>query len=116
MPLPNNHVIISEFWEHYPKEQKGNDVFIIDPEAVRLPLRVRTRRAGDRMTLKGTKGTKKIKEIFIEAKIPLYERDRWPIVEDAQGNILWVPKLKKSNFEATNVTKASYIVLHYKEQ
>ncbi|WP_374719650.1 tRNA lysidine(34) synthetase TilS [Parageobacillus toebii] len=116
LPLPNNHVIISEIWEHYPKEQRGNDVFIIDPETVHLPLRVRTRRAGDRMTLKGTKGTKKIKEIFIEAKIPVYERDHWPIVEDAQGNILWVPKLKKSNFEATDVTKASYIVLHYKEQ
>ncbi|UOE76307.1 tRNA lysidine(34) synthetase TilS [Parageobacillus thermoglucosidasius] len=116
LPLPNNHVIISENWEHYPKELRGNDVFIIDPEAVHFPLRVRTRRAGDRMTLKGTKGTKKIKEIFIEAKIPLSERERWPIVEDGEGNILWVPKLKKSNFEATDVTKAHYIVLHYKEQ
>jgi tRNA(Ile)-lysidine synthase len=116
LPLPNHHVIVSEFWEHYPNEQKGNDMFIIDPEAVCLPLRVRTRRAGDRMTLKGMTGTKKVKEIFIEAKIPLHERERWPIVEDGQGNIIWIPKLKKSAFEATDVTKTHYIVLHYKEQ
>ncbi|MBA2876721.1 tRNA lysidine(34) synthetase TilS [Thermaerobacillus caldiproteolyticus] len=114
--LPNGYAIISEFWEHYPREQKGNDTFIVDPEAITFPLRVRTRRAGDRMTLKGTKGTKKIKEIFIEEKIPLHERESWPIVEDGQGNILWLPKLKKSAFEATDVTKTHYLVLHYKEQ
>jgi tRNA(Ile)-lysidine synthase len=114
--LPNGCAIISEFWEYYPKEQKGNDIFIIDPETITFPLRVRTRRAGDRMTLKGTKGTKKIKEIFIENKIPLHERAGWPIIEDGQGNILWLPKLKKSAFEATDITKTCYLVLHYKEQ
>ncbi|MBB5325831.1 tRNA(Ile)-lysidine synthase [Anoxybacillus tepidamans] len=114
--LPNGYAIISEFREHYPKEAKGNDVLILDPEAIAFPLRVRTRRAGDRMTLKGTNGTKKIKEIFIEKKIPMYDRESWPVVEDGKGRILWLPKLKKSVFEATDVTKTRYLVLHYKEQ
>ena len=114
--LPNGHAIISEFWEYYPKELKGGNVFIIDPELVSLPLQVRTRRTGDRMTLKGTNGTKKIKDIFIDAKIPLIEREEWPIVQDNKGNILWVPQLKKSNYEASDITKSCYIVLHYKEQ
>jgi tRNA(Ile)-lysidine synthase len=116
LSLPNGHAIISEVWEHYPKELTGNDVFIIDSESVSLPLHVRTRRAGDRMTLKGTNGTKKIKDIFIDAKIPLAERETWPIVEDGTGNILWLPCLKKSIYEATDITKKRYIVLHYKEQ
>jgi tRNA(Ile)-lysidine synthase len=116
LSLPNGYAIISEVWEHYPKELTGNDVFIIDSESVSLPLYVRTRRAGDRMTLKGTDGTKKIKDIFIDAKIPLAERERWPIVEDGIGNILWLPCLKKSSYEATDITKKRYIVLHYKEQ
>jgi tRNA(Ile)-lysidine synthase len=116
LPLPNGYAIISEFWEHYPKELKGNHVFIIDPESVSLPLQVRTRRTGDRMTLKGTRGTKKIKDIFIDAKIPLTEREGWPIVEDGTGNILWLPQLKKSVYEATDITKKRYIVLHYKKQ
>jgi tRNA(Ile)-lysidine synthase len=116
LSLPNGYAIISEVWEHYPKELTGNDVFIIDSESVSLPLYVRTRRAGDRMTLKGTNGTKKIKDIFIDAKIPLAERQGWPIVEDGTGNILWIPCLKKSIYEATDITKKRYIVLHYKKQ
>ncbi|MED5052616.1 tRNA lysidine(34) synthetase TilS [Anoxybacteroides rupiense] len=114
--LPNGCAIISEFWEHYPRERKGNAILVLDPETLELPLRVRTRRKGDRMTLKGMKGTKKIKDIFIEKKIPLHERDSWPVLEDGQGRILWLPKLKKSAFEATDVTKMRYLVLHYKEQ
>jgi tRNA(Ile)-lysidine synthase len=116
LPLPNGYAIISEFWEHYPKELKGNHVFIIDPDSVSLPLQVRTRRTGDRMTLKGTRGTKKIKDIFIDAKISLTEREGWPIVEDSKGSILWIPNLKKSVYEATDITKKHYIVLHYKKQ
>jgi tRNA(Ile)-lysidine synthase len=116
LSLPNGYAIVSEFWEHYPKELTGNHIFIIDPESVPLPLYVRTRRDGDRMALKGTNGTKKIKDIFIDAKIPLAERKSWPIVEDAAGNIIWIPQLKKSVYEATDITKKRYIVLHYKEQ
>ena len=104
---------MSEFREHYPKGRLGNDSFVVDPDAVSLPLRVRTRREGDRMVLKGTGGTKKIKEIFIEAKVPRTERDGWPIVEDADGRILWVPGLKKSAFEAEDRGQARYILLHY---
>ncbi|OKO93473.1 tRNA(Ile)-lysidine synthetase [Geobacillus proteiniphilus] len=113
LPLPNGYAIISEFGEHYPRKQAGNDWFVVDPASVSLPLRVRTRRRGDRMVLKGTGGTKKLKEIFIEAKIPRMERDRWPIVEDADGRILWVPGLKKSALEAQNRGQARYILLHY---
>lgn len=113
LPLPTGGAIVSEFREHYPKGRLGNDSFVVDPDAVSLPLRVRTRREGDRMVLKGTGGTKKIKEIFIEAKVPRTERDGWPIVEDADGRILWVPGLKKSAFEAEDRGQARYILLHY---
>ncbi|ANB60611.1 tRNA lysidine(34) synthetase TilS [Anoxybacteroides amylolyticum] len=114
--LPNGHVIVSEFREHYPEEAKRADVFVVSLETITFPLRVRTRRTGDRMTVKGMDGTKKLKEIFIEHKIPLHDRNMWPVVEDGQGRILWLPKLKKSAFEATDITKTCYLVLHYKEQ
>ncbi|BBW98115.1 tRNA lysidine(34) synthetase TilS [Geobacillus sp. FSL W8-0032] len=113
LPLPNGRAIVSEFREHYPGKQAGKDVFIIDPASIALPLYVRTRRHGDRMVLKGTGGTKKLKEIFIEAKVPRMERDCWPVVEDADGRVLWVPGLKKSAFEAKNQGKGPYILLHY---
>lgn len=52
------------------------------------------------MTLKGMKGSKKLKDIFIDAKIPVDERDEWPVVTDREGRILWLPGLKKSSHEA----------------
>jgi tRNA(Ile)-lysidine synthase len=116
LPLSNGYEIISTQTENFPDEVKGNDWFVIDPDDVTFPLIVRNRRQGDRMKVKGMNGTKKVKTIFIDEKIPLEERDQWPIVEDADGNILWIPGLKKSIFEATNIFKNNYIVLQYKKQ
>ena len=53
-------------------------------------LFVRSREAGDRIKPMGLEGTKKIKNIFIDAKVPLAERNRIPIICDEAGNILWV--------------------------
>ena len=45
-------------------------------------------------------GTKKIKDIFINSKIPKRDRMIWPIVVDSNDNILWIPGLKKSKFDS----------------
>ena len=55
-----------------------------------MPLRVRTRRAGDRI------GSVKVKKLMIDAKIPLDDRDSWPVVVDANDVVIWIPGLKKS--------------------
>lgn len=60
-------------------------------EKAALPLIMRTRKDGDRIHT--ASGTKKLKKLFIDAKIPRKERDRWPIVADSHGTILWVPFL-----------------------
>ena len=49
-----------------------------------------------RMKLKKINGTKKLKDIFIDAKISKSLRDDWPVVVDSKGNILWIPGIKKS--------------------
>ena len=49
---------------------------------IELPLKVRTRKPGDRITLMNGYGTKKVKEIMIENKVPRHLRDTWPIVYD----------------------------------
>lgn len=113
--LNNGHEIITEVWEHYPQEVKGNDVFILDPKSMALPLIVRSRMNGDRMKLKGFNGSKKVKDIFINEKIPIHKRDSWPVVEDSNGNIIWLPGLKKSPYEANEETNSNlYYVLYYK--
>lgn len=68
------------------------------------------------MTIKGMNGTKKVKDIFIDKKIPREERNLLPIVENGNGQIIWIPLVKKSNLEEISITNESYIVLQYKEQ
>ncbi|WP_225228892.1 tRNA lysidine(34) synthetase TilS [Bacillus sp. PS06] len=110
----NGYELVTQRREVYPKGLNGNDVFIIDPERIELPLYVRTRKTGDKMTQKGMKGTKKVKDIFIDQKVDRALRDLWPIVTDSKGRILWIPLLKKSSFEASDLSKDKYIILKYK--
>ena len=76
----------------------GNDILRINSSDVSLPLHVRTRCDGDKMTIKNMKGSKKISDILINSKIPLYKRDSWPIVVDSNNTIIWIPKVKKSKY------------------
>lgn len=66
----------------------------IAAESVRGALRLRYRREGDRMTPMGLKGSKKLQDIFIDEKVPLGERDRWPLLCDDEG-VLWIMGLRQ---------------------
>jgi len=58
-----------------------------------LPLlRFRTRRQGDKLISRGKKGEKKLKDLFINKRIPVYKRVCWPILS-REKDILWVPGL-----------------------
>lgn len=59
-----------------------------DMSEINLPLLIRLRRAGDQFIFK--KGqTKKLKDVLIDAKIPLRIRSQLPLLCDAH-NILWI--------------------------
>ena len=94
--------------------KNDNNYCRLSASSVSFPLIVRTRRAGDRMAIKGSAGTKKIKDIFIDAKVPKSKRDLWPIVTDSTGKIVWVPGLKKSKFDIPKDKKCD-IILRYCE-
>lgn len=68
--------------------------------AVSEPLVVRTRRDGDRLTPLGMTGSRKLQDLFTDEKIPLGDRDRWPLV-CAGDRVLWVVGLRQD--EATRV-------------
>ena len=46
-----------------------------------------------------SKYKKTTKDIFINEKISLRDRDLWPVVVDSKGVIVWLPGLKKSKFD-----------------
>ncbi|OLS34130.1 tRNA lysidine(34) synthetase TilS [Bacillus sp. MRMR6] len=88
---------------------------LLDADQFVFPIKIRTRRMGDRMTLKGMSGTKKLKDIFIDGKIPIQDRDSWPVITDGNDNILWLPGLKKSSFEGIKHPASHYILLTYQK-
>ncbi|MGF7015780.1 tRNA lysidine(34) synthetase TilS [Ornithinibacillus bavariensis] len=112
--LPNGAKIIASFKSEIPFQDENTYVCLKDK--VELPLQVRTRRDGDRMSWKGLNGSKKIKDIFIDEKIPLYERNRWPIITDNKGEIVWLVGLKKKDATAIpNKDRSLYIHLKYEQ-
>ncbi|WP_338752560.1 tRNA lysidine(34) synthetase TilS [Bacillus sp. FJAT-52991] len=82
------------------KSTDRDHCFILDPHSIKLPLYVRTRKQGDKISPKGMDGSKKLKRLFIDEKVPKMKRDQWPIITDRDGEVLWVPGLKKSKYEA----------------
>lgn len=58
---------------------------------------------------------KKIKDIFIDEKIPLSKRNAWPIVVDSEDKILWIPGLKKSDFDRPKDSKYDIIIKYLKK-
>lgn len=78
----------------------GNDICRLNSTHLNLPLYIRNKKDGDYIETKGLNGKKKIKEIFIEKKIPKNIRDNYPILVDSKDNIIWLPNLKKSKFNS----------------
>ncbi|NQX70523.1 tRNA lysidine(34) synthetase TilS [Paenibacillus alba] len=68
----------------------------LDLDQLRLPLVLRSRRSGDRLEPHGLNGSKKVKDMFIDAKMPLSRRDVIPLLVDASGQILWIAGFRRS--------------------
>jgi tRNA(Ile)-lysidine synthetase-like protein len=63
-----------------------------------FPLTVRSWRPGDRIRL--VYGSKKLKKLFLEARVPSPDRHRMPVLADAHGAVLWVPGVARAAEEA----------------
>jgi tRNA(Ile)-lysidine synthase len=61
----------------------------IDADAVTWPLVVDVPREGDRMRPLGMRGTKKVSDILVDAKVPRRLRQATPVVRSA-GEIVWL--------------------------
>ena len=75
-----------------------------------LPLKVRNKRDGDYFNFKF--GKKKIKDLFIDMKIPMEVRKRVPIILDMNDNILGIPGIIKG---PKDVVDPIYVVYEVKK-
>lgn len=71
---------------------------------------VRPRLAGDKIELLGKKGTKTVKKLFIELKIPVYERDRIPLICD-EKEVLAIPGIGVSSKHAAKSSENALTVI-----
>jgi tRNA(Ile)-lysidine synthase len=74
-------------------ESGRGDVAVVQAAAIEWPLAVRRRRPGDRFRPLGAPGTRKLKDVLIDRKIPRAERDHLAVVVDAAGHIVWVARV-----------------------
>lgn len=68
---------------------------VFDWNHVNGALAVRNFRRGDRFQPLGMKGRKKIKDLFIEKRVPLSMRACWPLLT-ADDEVLWIPGYGRS--------------------
>ncbi|MFC4777225.1 tRNA lysidine(34) synthetase TilS [Paenibacillus sp. GCM10023252] len=67
-----------------------------DAAELHYPLTVRSRQPGDRIQVLGLNGSKKVQDMFVDEKVPPSERDRYPLLADADGRLLWIPGIRRS--------------------
>ncbi len=83
--LPNNDEIL--FTKNL-QNDNTNYINICYNKIMELPIIVRSRRQGDQINF--DYGTKSVKKLLIEKKIPLNKRDSIPIVTDSKDNIIGI--------------------------
>ena len=88
----------------------GPHEICLDLVQLRLPLVVRSRQPGDRIALGG--GHKKLKEFFIDAKVPQAVRDTVPVFCDAE-EILWLGGLRQLQRGRVRADTRSFLHLSY---
>ncbi len=83
-----------------------------DADKIDWPLVFRARRPGDRMEPLGMAGKHPlVSEIMINRKVPRWARAQWPLLEDAQGRLLWIVGVRQGEpGRITNTTRRIAIV------
>lgn len=93
--------------------EKLHNIKYFDYDKIKGRLRVRNRQDGDRFTPYGMKGSKKLKDFFIDSKVSREQRDKVPLIVDDE-NIIWVVgyrinDLYKLSLKTKNILMIEYI-------
>ncbi len=86
-----------------------------DYDKIKLPLALRSRKAGDKIYIAGIGGSKSLKKLFIDSKVPMVERDGIPIL--AMGSdVLWISDMKTSDRYKAGDTTVNYLHMYLLEE
>ena len=103
--IPGEEVVIEEIGMKIESKVMAKEKCILLPTGqftkafdlnkIKGDIKIRTRAEGDKMKPMGLGGTKKLKDIFIDMKVPRDKRDSIPVVCDDEG-IIWLVGYKIS--------------------
>jgi len=96
------------------KYKLDNTSVAIDFDAVIGAMVVRTRKDGDRFVPLGMNGHKKIKDFFIDEKVPKYERDSIHLVCDDE-KIIWIENMRLDDRCKITETTNNIMILSFQE-
>jgi tRNA(Ile)-lysidine synthase len=95
---------------------RTGEVAVVQAASLTLPLAVRNRRPGDRFRPLGAPGRRKVQDLFVDRKVPRNERDRVPIVVDADGRIVWVAGVTIAHDCRVTAPEAGVVILELKRR
>lgn len=93
-------------------ELTSNYVIHLNSKDIKLPFHVRCKKPGDKMIVKNMQGSKKVGDIFTDFKLSKELRSTYPLVTDDNGEVIWIPGIKKSHLDRKKEEKYD-IILKY---
>lgn len=111
--LPDGKVLEIKYTRSIPEVEDDNEYYCHISQ-VKFPLQIRSRKPGDRMRYKGLNGSKKIKDIFIDEKVPRAKRDKAIMVTDNTDEVFWLIGLRKGMTKRTSEADNLYLSFTYK--
>ncbi|HTW24904.1 MAG TPA: tRNA lysidine(34) synthetase TilS [Candidatus Baltobacteraceae bacterium] len=96
-------------WPHAERDTKAECV-ALDAELLRPPLILRNWRPGDAYRPRRARQSRKLKRLFLAKRIPVRERDGWPVLESG-GRIAWARGMPAGEeFCAGDATSAAVVI------
>jgi tRNA(Ile)-lysidine synthase len=84
-----------------------------DADRLAWPLVMRARRPGDRMRPRAGRGSRKLSDLMIDAKIARPIRDALPVVTTADGVVVFVPGLRPAEAGRPSTTTRRSITISF---
>lgn len=107
----NDKRILMQKLKSLPEEgfPKNSDTVILDLDKIDFPVTLRYRQDGDRFIPFGMKSYKKLKDFFIDEKIPKFQRDKVVLFCDSE-KIFWVGEHRLDNRVAVDSETKNYVM------
>ncbi|MCA1961774.1 MAG: tRNA lysidine(34) synthetase TilS [Desulfomonile sp.] len=92
-----------------PRFLDGRRTVVFDADVVPFPLTIRSPRPGDRFRPWGMEGTRRLKKVLIDLKVPVAQRHRIPLVVKGDA-ILWIPGIRRSREAPVRMDATTHVL------